>query len=56
MPKKVTIAIPTQMYERFKYECQGYGVKTVSAVIESKLRFWEGRWEDDRSRAPRRRG
>jgi hypothetical protein len=45
--RKVTIAIPQAMYERFAHERRVYGVKTVREVIERKLHFWEGRWQDN---------
>ena len=43
---RVTVSLPRAMYERFLHERTGYGARTVKEVIEHKLRFWEGRWED----------
>ena len=45
--KRLTISIPTKMYERFKYEARnGGGGMTVRQYVEWKLKFWEGHWTD----------
>ena len=43
---RVTISLPRAMYERFTHERAGYGARTVKEVIEHKLNFWEGKWQD----------
>ena len=48
--KKIIVTIPLRMWERFKHEREGYGVKTVREVVEAKLRFWEGKWTDKEPR------